>query len=449
MKLASQGLKRKTIIFLISATVVIGTFSACEKLDIFDHHPGKGNKPTSYPSEVVEKWLALQLRLIKNATGPNHGFSRHFAYSGIAAWESIAPGLPAGAQLTDDWNGLTGLPQINDSKSYYWPANANAALAAINRSFFPNASAVDKAAIDSLENVLNTYFLSKTSSTTLDNSAQFGKLVALAVYNWSETDGYKNANAPYTPPVGDGLWKPTSPGSAATPYWGNNRPVVKGSTNNVLPPAPPAYSTDPNSFFFKMNQEVYDVSQTLTDEQRAVANFWKDVPGGATTPGHWVSILHQVLDKENTSLAKASLAYALCGAAINDAAISVMKAKYTYNLVRPITYIREQMGHIDWNTALGTPLHPEYPSAHSSLSSATAEVLQVLFGKNMSPFTDHTYDYLGFAPRTFSSYSDIALEAGQSRLLAGIHYQYSIDKGTWQGKKIAANILNQCPALGY
>ncbi len=445
MKLASQGVRRTTIAFFISATVAMASFSACEKLDIFDHHPGKGNKPTSFSSEVVEKWLALQLRLVKNATGPNHGFSRHFAYSGIAAWESIAPGLPASAQLKKDWNGLTGLPQFNRSKNYYWPANANAALAAINRSFFPNANAADKAAIDSLENALNAYFLTQISSSVLDNSAQFGKLVALAVYNWSETDGYKNANAPYTLPVGDGLWKLTSAGSPATPYWGNNRPVMKGSTNNVMPIAPPPYSTDPNSFFYKMNFEVWDLSQTLTNEQRAMAIFWKDVPGGATTPGHWISILHQVLDKENTSLAKATLAYALCGTAINDAAISVMKAKYTYNLIRPVTYIREQLGHTMWEPALGTPLHPEYPSAHSSLSGATAEILQSLFGKNMSPFTDHTYDYLGYAPRTFPSYSAIAVEAGQSRLFAGIHFQFSIDQGTWQGKKIASNILNQCP----
>ena len=90
------------------ALLVLMAFNACQKLgDIFDHHSGKGNKPSSYSSEVIQKWATLQLRLMKNAAGvPNHALGRHYAYSGIAAWESIAPGLPGYVQLKNEWNGL-------------------------------------------------------------------------------------------------------------------------------------------------------------------------------------------------------------------------------------------------------------------------------------------------------------------------------------------------------
>lgn len=440
--------RRNKAVYLVALAMTIG-FGACQKLgDIFDHHPGKADKPTSFSSEVIEKWGTLQVRLMKNATGPNHGFARHYAYSGVAAWESISPGMPAYVQLNDQWNGLTGLPKAGHGKKYYWPANANAALAAINRSFFPNANATDKAAIDSLENALNDYFITKTSSQALQNSTQFGKQVAAAVYNWAETDGYKNANNPYTPPVGDGLWKPTAPGQvAATPYWGNNRTVMKGSINGSMPPAPPAYSTQPGSPFHNMVKEVFDASKVLTPDHQAMAFFWRDVPG-VTTPGHWVNVMVKVIDQKNVSLAKAAVAYALTGAAINDAAITVFKAKYHYNLVRPVTYIREVMGETAFTPFLGTPGHPEYPSAHSTLSCAVTDVLQELFG-NPGTFTDNTYDYLGFAPRSYTSYPAMGEEAGKSRLYAGIHYQYAIDKGTWQGKKVASNILDRCPSFGY
>ncbi len=400
------------------------------------------NAPSSYSSDVLDKWMTMQLRLMRNATGiPNQTLSRHFAYTGIVALESLAPGLPANLNHYRKWNSLSGLPTIEHSVKYYYPANVNAAMAAINRSLFPTASVVDKAAIDSLETALNNDFLTKESQSIIAKSAEFGKAIASKVFSWSEFDGYKNASGSYTPQTGPGFWVPTAPAYAAasTPYWGNNRNVVAGSTINTLPEPPVSYSTEPSSLFYKMVKQVYDVSLTLTDDQKAMAIFWRDVPG-VSSPGHWLSITQQAIRQTNSRLDKAALAYALTGAAVNDAVISCWKAKYIYNLVRPITYIRDVMGHGTWISFLGTPPHPEYPSAHSVLSCAAGVILDKLFAINGS-FTDHTYDYLGFPPRTYSSFIAIGEEAGQSRLYAGIHYQPSIDAGIIQGKKVANNIF--------
>jgi hypothetical protein len=294
-----------------------------------------------------------------------------------------------------------------------------------------------------LENALNETFLTKIDAAKFAVSTQFGKDVATAVYNWAETDGYKNGNNPYTPPIGDGLWKPTPAAFAApaTPYWGNNRPVIKGSLTNSQPPPPPAYSTDAKSPFYKMVKQVYDASQNVSADQTAMAFFWRDVPG-VSSPGHWLSILQQTVHQKNSSMAKAVVAYALTGAACNDGLIACFQVKYQYNLVRPITYIRETMGYTTWNSTLTTPAHPEYPSAHSALSAGAAYIFEQLFG-NIRSFTDHTYDYLGFAPRTYTSYTAIANEAGVSRLYGGIHYPLSIEAGLQQGRKIGENIYGQ------
>ena len=427
---------------LLATTFMIISLGSCQK----------GNapvavkvRPSTYSSEVLDKWMTLQLRLMRNATGiANHAFSRHFAYSGVAAFEALKPGLHGQFyQWTSEWNGLGGLPAPGHSKDYYYPANVNAAMAAINKAMFPNASAGDKAAIDSLENALKTEFLLTQPASLVTTSSEFGKSVATAVYNWSETDGYKNASNPYTFPTGAGLWKPTAPAFAnpATPYWGNNRTIIRGSISNTEVYSPLPYSTDPHSPFYTMVKELYDASQSLTNDQKAMAIFWRDIPG-VSSPGHWLSILQQVVKQTGSDLTKAALAYALTGSALNDALITCFKAKYQFNLVRPITYIREVMGNSTWSPFLGTPAHPEYVSAHSALSIAAARVMEELFG-NIGSFTDHTYDYLNFAPRTYSSLVDIGVEAGQSRFYAGIHYNNSIDAGILQGNKVAENIFRK------
>lgn len=449
MKMTSIQRNRHTRAVFFSALLTIFLLSACNKTNEVQVEGKTGsNLVTFYSSEVIEKWMAMQVRLMKNATGiPNQAFSRPYAYSGIAAFESIAHGMPANVLWSRKWNGLTGLPEANPSMKYYWPANVNGALASMNRYMFPNASVSDKAAVDSLENALNQEFLNDQDASLVSTSSQFGKAVATAVFNWAVTDGYQNAGNAYTPPVGPGLWVPTPPAlaNASAPYWGNNRTVIQGSISNTQPGAPVSYSTSENSSFFHMVMEVYSTSQNLTDEQKAMAIFWRDVPG-VTSPGHWLSILKQAVHHTNSSLGKAALAYALTGAAINDGLISCWKTKYQFNLVRPITYIRNVMGHATWNSFLGTPPHPEYSSAHAVLSSAAGEVFEALFGK-VSSFTDHTYDYLGFTPRTYPSFLAIGQEAGHSRLYAGIHYRPSIEIGLQQGKKVAENILDLSPAL--
>jgi hypothetical protein len=428
---------------LVAATALL-MFSACSKDVDHPHHPQGPPSievtPSQHSPEVLLKWMRLQTRLMKNTAGPNHGFSRHMAYSGIAAVEALKPGGGIHAAWSNKWNGLTGLPNSNTSQKFYLPQNLNAALAGMNRAMFPTANATDKAAIDSLENALYQEFLQVEKKSKLDQSTDFGKAVATAVFNWSETDGYKVANAPYTVPLGFGLWKPTPPAFAppATPYWGNNRPVIIGSLTGAQAAPAPAYSETAESPFYTHVNNVYQVSLSLTDAQKAMAIFWRDVPG-VTSPGHWLNIIEQTAVKTNSSLEKTALAYALTGAGINDALIACFKDKYTYNVVRPITYIRDVLGYNTWNTVLGTPAHPEYPSAHSSLSSAAGEALQKLYG-NMT-FTDHTYDYLGMQPRTYSNFVQIGQEAGNSRVFAGIHYQVSVDQGFLQGKKVAHNIF--------
>jgi hypothetical protein len=425
---------KNSLLYLI---IIIFGFMGCRK------EPGfhQGLPPAFYSADVIDKWMTLEIRLFTNATGIfNGGFARPFAYSGICAYESTDPGF---ASWKRKYNGLTGLPETENAK-YYWPSSVNTSLAEFNRLFFTsvNSKPADIAAIDSLENAIKAGFVT-VGSDVLNRSETFGKSIADAIFAWSQTDDYDINNAlPYTPPVGLGLWEATPPAFAKPqgPFWSNDRPILAGSGDNAQPAAPTPYSEDPTSAFYKMVNDVYSASKTLTTDQQNWALFWRDIPG-VTTPGHWMSIIQQVIRQTHSHLDKAALTYAMVGICLNDGVISVFKTKYEYNLLRPVTYIRKVIGDATWLSFLTTPAHPEYPSAHSVVSAAASQALTAIYG-NIGPFTDHTWDYLGFPARTFNSFEAIGMDAGNSRFYAGIHYQPSIDVGLQQGKIIGKNVVN-------
>ena len=217
--------------------------------------------------------------------------------------------------------------------------------------------------------------------------------------------------------------------------------MISGSGDNSQPNAPAAYSEDPSSAFYKMVKQLYDASLTLTPEQIAMALYWRDAPG-VSAAGHHMSILKQILENKKITLDKAAEAYALGGIVDYDAAISCWKTKYHYNLVRPITYITTVLGHTTWSSLIATPPHPEYSSAHAVVSAACADAFTEVFGDNYR-FTDHTYDYMGMAPRPYDSFHAFGEEAGNSRFYGGIHYQPSINAGLVQGRKVAQNIISR------
>ena len=397
----------------------------------------------TFPADMPLSWIALQLRLTRTTPGISSiGHSRLFACVGVALYEAVVPGMTGYQSLGGQLNGLPALPKPQPDAAYHWPASANAALAAAFRALYPNTPPVNRQAIDSLETAQDAVFRKTVAADELARSVAFGRAVADAVVAWAKTDGADNGT-PYTPPVGRGLWEPAPPafGKAVEPNWGKNRPFV--AANAAVDPGPPIpFSTEPTSAFYAATKEIYDVSLTRTAEQTAIADFWNDLPDGKnyTSTGHWVSILAQVLRRENATLAQAAEAYAKVSMAFSDACVSSWKSKYKYNVMRPVTAVRQVLGHRDWLSHIPTPAHPEYSAAHATLSAAAATALADVFGENYA-FTDHSYEHLGMRPRSYASFMDAAREAAVSRVYGGIHYRPSGDAGLKQGQEVGRNVV--------
>ncbi|HEY0678176.1 MAG TPA: vanadium-dependent haloperoxidase [Chitinophagaceae bacterium] len=398
----------------------------------------------TYSSEVAQKWHDLQLRILRLPAGANpYGLNgnRNFAYCGIALYESVVPGMPSYQSLYGQLTDMPAMPETEPGKAYHWPTCANTALASLSKNLFATAPAALKISMDSLEAALNAEYSNELKPETFQRSVDFGKTVAQRIFDWSKTDGSLTAYPPYQPPPGVGIWSNTAPNPTAVfaPYWGKNRLFVPGSMNNTESPAPPVYSTDPNSDYYKMVKEVYDISQSLTPAQIATALYFRDNPGFQAGT-HYQSVFSQVMHAENPQLDFYALAQAQTGIALAESQIACWKVKYETLMERPIRYIRNVLGHNMWNPVLATPPHPDFPSGHSQTGGAFAGVFTNLFGDNYQ-ITLHTYDNLGMAPRSYNSFMEMVDDIGKSRVYAGIHYTYSCTEGSKKGVKIAENIL--------
>jgi hypothetical protein len=236
-------------------------------------------------------------------------------------------------------------------------------------------------------------------------------------------------------------WVPTSliaqQQKPLLPDWGRNRTFAMPNGSACSLPAPPEYSEDKDSEFYKQAFEVYQTAKDLTPEQRAIARFWSDDPMlSPTPPGHWISIAMQILERDDVALNKSVDVLARLGVAVADAFIGCWDTKFKYDLLRPVTYIRRVIDP-KWEPLLITPPFPEYASGHSAQSGAAAVVLSNLFGESFA-FEDATRQTDGLTPRAFPSFWAAANEAGLSRLYGGIHFRAAIERGLEQGRCVGA-----------
>jgi PAP2 superfamily len=426
----------KTAVFV--ALLVSTTLIACKK----DNHPHQQN----YDASVAVSWMNLYLRLTKATPGFNSVVaSRAYAYAGLALYESVAPGNKHLKSIMPQLNEAPVMPTVQNEKKYYWPASANAAMANITKKLFGNASPAMITAIDSLEADWNSRFQTKASADEIQVAVEFGKQTSSTIFDWSKTDGgheaYSNVtSATYVPPTGEGKWVPTAPafGKPIHPYWGNNRSFIKNIAVETQPAAPIPFSVAGNSDFYKEVKHVFDLSKQLSATDTVTVKFWGDITGNYNAPAHAANIVTQLVQYENLSLYEAAILYCKHGIAYSDALISSFKAKYQYNLLRPITYIRSIMEVSNWNSVIPTPPHPEYASNHAVISSAAAEVLIARFGHNYT-FTDGTYA-VEYGVRTYAGFKKYAEEAAMSRVLGGIHYRFTALSGMEQGEKVGKRV---------
>lgn len=415
---------------------------------------GNGARLVSdYSADIPIAYYDLSLQFSKQTAGFTPPVqARAYGYMGVALYEALIGGMPDHRSIASQLNGIGSLPEAN-GLPYSWPLVANAALAEVMRGLWgdkTNRAADNIAALDALEAELASRNSAGVPPGIATLSREFGRSVGAAVFVTSRDDGgdesyLTNFPTTYRPPTGPGLWVPTAPGQVAMqPFWGTTVPTLALENPRQCDQGPPpTYSEVPGSAFYDEAYLDYEISKTLTPEQVTIARYWADGPGTISGPGHSLAIVNEIVTQQHANLAMAAEAYARAGIADADAVTALWWMKYRYNLIRPVTYI-DRVIDPTWSPLLPTPPFPEYVSAHSGQSAAVMMVLETLFGDNVA-FVDHAHDADGFAARSFTHIFDAALEAGMSRIYAGIHFT----SGNLDGQALGRCVATQVDALAW
>jgi hypothetical protein len=245
--------------------------------------------------------------------------------------------------------------------------------------------------------------------------------------------------------------------TALEPHWKEIRPFVMDSAAQFMPVRPPVFDVaNKNSVYYKALLEVKNIGDSLTEEQKHIADFWDDNPFKMNVTGHvmfatkkfspaghWMNITGIAAMKAGADFNTTVAAYAKTSIALFDAFISCWDEKYRSNYIRPETVINNLISQ-DWRPYIQTPPFPSYTSGHSTISAAAAEVMTEFFGDKLA-FTDTSLLEFGIANREIKSFRDAAQEASISRLYGGIHYLFDLDagnqSGTALGKHVSATLM--------
>lgn len=253
------------------------------------------------------------------------------------------------------------------------------------------------------------------------------------------------------------------------PHWEKVRPFALKEASQFRP-QPPIQST--TQAFLDQARHVLGIQAKLETQHKVIAEYWADGPSSELPPGHWELFAIFVSQRDSHTIDQDAKMFMALASAIHDAAIATWEAKRFYDYARPVTAIRSLFAGKNvngWNgtsittirgeawrpyqvSSFPTPPFPEFTSGHSAFSMAAAEVLKRftnsdVFGASYvqaSPL--RVEPGLAAAVGTtlkWETFTDAALEAGESRLYGGIHFYEGNVAGLSLGKKVGIQAFNK------
>jgi len=275
---------------------------------------------------------------------------------------------------------------------------------------------------------------------------QVGDAVAAKILALRANDGSAVVPPAFTPGTQPGNYRPTPPNFPAPVFttWGQVTPFVLKSGSQFRPEPPPAltsatYAQDLN----EIKSLGQNTSTTRTAEQTIIGKFW--APPIWNT---WNVIAENAAVAHHTNLERTARLFGVLNLSFADSAIAMYDGKYHYQLWRPVNAIRladtdgnpATVADPNWTPLAVTAADPSYPGAHSTMSAAAATVLAAFFGNR-----DHIQVASSALPgttRSFNRYSDVATEAGLSRIFAGQHFRFDHLAGLELGHQVAQFVLH-------
>jgi hypothetical protein len=271
---------------------------------------------------------------------------------------------------------------------------------------------------------------------------ELGQQAALAILERREQDGSHTPDiGDYVPRTGPGAYQFVPPFDLAfAPGWRAVEPFALQAPSQFRPDPPPALtSTEYTVAFDEVKTTGGQGSSARDPEHAAYAKYWWEY-----SEIGWNRIARTVADERELDLASAARLLALVNMALSDAYVAGWDAKFHYDFWRPYTAIRAAdsdgnpatAADATWVSAEVTPPVQDYPSTHSALGDAAAEVLASVIGDG-TPFTVGSTTAPAEMPtRSFESFTAAADENADSRVRGGLHFRFSCEEGQRLGRRI-------------
>ena len=322
-----------------------------------------------------------------------------------------------------------------------------------------------------------------------DRSNQFGDEAGSNGTSYSDTTGYVALNTETTINDPD-HWQPirfTFPDGTSkvpgylTPHWGKVKPFALVQPDQFRPAGPPKVGS--RELALDVQQVVHE-NANLSLEKKAIVEFMRDGPQSTSQSGQWLTFARIVARRDQHDLDTDMKMYFAMAAVGLDAFIASWEAKRYYDSSRPWTLVRHLYAGgrlLGWGgpgrgtitlptdrwhpyspAPFVTPPFPGFVSGHSTVSGATARLLELFTGSDIfghhEDWTVGSLTEVGFpcnaiqqvegrpVPPTdlecrftlaFPTFTSVAEMAGISRIYGGFHIQTDNIEGLAMGRKIA------------
>jgi len=285
-------------------------------------------------------------------------------------------------------------------------AVAAGAAAAVLKYLYPNdATSIQDRATEAARSRL---FAGVAYPSDYSAGLQLGDQVGQLVVERAKSDG-SSAVWTGTVPTGPGLWIGTNP---SCPLCGTWKTWVLNSGNQFRPGPPIPYNSPAKQAELAA---LHAQPRTFFDQARAF--YYQS--GWGFFPDTYTAVSQAIFEDHlaNNPL-RVARAFALMSVAQYDSMVACWDGKYAYWAIRP--------NQLDptLTTLFATPGHPSYPSAHSTITTGLTDLIAYLF------------------PTRAEQFQGIAVEAGWSRMVAGIHFQSDVDSGNALGHNVAQLVID-------
>ncbi|HEU0293830.1 MAG TPA: vanadium-dependent haloperoxidase [Anaerolineales bacterium] len=271
---------------------------------------------------------------------------------------------------------------------------------------------------------------------------EIGRAAAAELLALRQGDGLE-ADIGFTmPSPAPGVWQLPAGATPLSPWISRLRPYLLNSPDQFRPGPPPDLTSPEWAVQYEeVRQMGRATNSPRTDEQTDIARFWS-----THAQAQYNAAYQQIIRTRGLDAVEAARLMAMGNLLGADALIGCFDAKYHYLFWRPLFAIRQgdgdgnpgTTGEPTWQPLLGTPPHPEYPSAHSCYTSSQAEVfVEVLGTQRIELDLTSTAPNVLQRTRHYKYARDLVQEIIDARVWGGIHYRESDVKGATLGRKVA------------